>query len=192
VAARHRQVVPVSGLPSCANSRKMRLGPVLSTAPARIADGSLPGRFPIHYQEHRAMTAAKRLTLPDEDPVLRVVPMPADANVHGDVFGGWIMAQVDIGGAIRAARRANGRVATVAVNSFVFKEPVFVGDVLSIYARILKTGRTSITVDIAVYAERSGATADVVKVTEAIAVYVATGPDRLPRVLPPVAADGHA
>jgi acyl-CoA thioesterase YciA len=131
---------------------------------------------------------ASPLTLPDEDPVLRVMPMPADANVHGDVFGGWIMSQVDVGGAIRAARRANGRVATVAVNSFVFKEPVFVGDVLSIYARILKTGRTSITVDIAVYAERSGAVADVVKVTEAIAVYVATGPDRRPRPLP---AEGH-
>ena len=130
------------------------------------------------------MSPAPLLTLPDEDPVLRVVPMPADANVHGDVFGGWILSQVDIGGAIRAARRANGRVATVAVNSFVFKEPVFVGDVLSIYARILRTGRTSITVDVAVYAERSGATADVVKVTEAAVVYVATGPDRRPRPLP--------
>jgi len=126
------------------------------------------------------------LNLPDEDPVLRVVPMPSDANVHGDVFGGWIMAQVDIGGAIRAARRANGRVATVAVNSFVFKEPVFVGDVVSIYARILRTGRTSVTVDVAAYAERSGAEADVVKVTEATVVYVATGADRRPRVLPPL------
>jgi acyl-CoA thioesterase YciA len=95
------------------------------------------------------------------------------------------MSQVDIGGAIRAARRANGRVATVAVNSFVFKEPVYVGDVLSIYARILRTGRTSVTVDVAVYAERSGAVADVVKVTEAIVVYVATGADRRPRELPP-------
>jgi acyl-CoA thioesterase YciA len=127
------------------------------------------------------------LSLPEEDPVLRVMPMPADANVHGDVFGGWIMAQVDIGGAIRAARRANGRVTTVAVNSFVFKQPVFVGDVLSIYARILRTGRTSITVDVAVYAERSGMVADVVKVTEATLVYVATGPDRKPRPLPELA-----
>lgn len=130
------------------------------------------------------MTIELPLNLPNEDPVLRVVPMPSDANVHGDVFGGWIMAQVDIGGAIRAARRANGRVATVAVNSFVFKEPVFVGDVVSIYARILRTGRTSVTVDVAAYAERSGAVADVVKVTEATVVYVATGEDRRPRVLP--------
>jgi len=136
------------------------------------------------------------IVLPDEDPVLRVVPMPSDANVHGDVFGGWIMAQVDLGGSIPAARRAQGRVATVAVNSFDFKEPVFVGDVVSIYARILRTGRTSVTVDVAAYAERSGAVADVVKVTEATVVYVATGPDRRPRALPPLpdaaAADGHA
>lgn len=124
------------------------------------------------------------LSLPDEDPVLRVVPMPADANAHGDVFGGWIMSQVDLAGGIRASRRANGRVATVAVNSFVFKEPVFVGDVLSLYARILRTGRTSVTVDVAVYAERSGMSADVVKVTEATLVYVATDADRRPRVLP--------
>jgi len=120
--------------------------------------------------------------------------MPADANAHGDVFGGWIMAQVDIAGGIRAARRANGRVATVAVNSFVFKEPVFVGDVLSLYARILRTGRTSVTVDVAAYAERSRMSADVVKVTEATLVYVATDADRRPRVLPPLepgTADGY-
>jgi len=142
------------------------------------------------------MTHDPPISLPDEDPVLRVVPMPSDANVHGDVFGGWIMSQVDLGGSIPAARRAGGRVATVAVNSFVFKEPVFVGDVVSIYARILRTGRTSVTVDVAAYAERSGAVANVVKVTEATVVYVATGADRRPRPLPPLpgpaAAGGHA
>ncbi len=122
--------------------------------------------------------------LPKEDPVLRVVPMPADANAHGDVFGGWIMSQVDLAGGIRASRRANGRVATVAVNSFVFKEPVFVGDVLSLYARIIRSGRTSVTVDVAVYAERSRMSADVVKVTEATLVYVATDAERRPRLLP--------
>jgi acyl-CoA thioesterase YciA len=126
------------------------------------------------------------ISLPKEDPVLRVVPMPADANAHGDVFGGWIMSQVDLAGGIRAARRANGRVATVAVNSFVFKEPVFVGDVLSLYARILRSGRTSVTVDVAAYAERNRMSADVVKVTEATLVYVATDADRRPRVLPPL------
>ncbi len=156
---------------------------------ARTGAAATPG----DATESTVMSTPPLLRLPDEDPVLRVVPMPADANFHGDVFGGWIMSQVDIGGAIRAARRANGRVATVAVNSFVFKEPVLVGDVVSIYARILRTGRTSITVDVAAYAERSGAIADVVKVTEATVVYVATGADRRPRPLPPAPPeDPHA
>lgn len=88
------------------------------------------------------------LELPQKQPALRVVPQPSDANVHGDVFGGWIMSQVDIAGSIPATRRANGRVATVAVNSFVFKQPVFVGDLLSFYASIIKTGNTSVTVEI--------------------------------------------
>lgn len=125
--------------------------------------------------------------LPQKQPALRVVPQPADANVHGDVFGGWIMSQVDIAGSIPASRRANGRVATVAVNSFVFKQPVFVGDLLSFYASILKTGRTSITVDVEVYAHRMGLTGEIVKVTEATLTYVATGPDRRPRPLPDIA-----
>ncbi|CAN0623376.1 Acyl-CoA thioester hydrolase YciA [Burkholderia multivorans] len=125
--------------------------------------------------------------LPQKQPALRVVPQPADANVHGDVFGGWIMSQVDIAGSIPASRRANGRVATVAVNSFVFKQPVFVGDLLSFYASILKTGRTSITVDVEVYAHRMGLTGEIVKVTEATLTYVATGPDRRPRPLPEIA-----
>ena len=86
-------------------------------------------------------------TLPaNRDAVLRVMPMPADANIHGDVFGVWIMSQVDIAGSIPAARRAAGRVATVAVNAFQFKQPVFVGDLLSFYTSIIKTGKTSITV----------------------------------------------
>jgi acyl-CoA thioesterase YciA len=130
------------------------------------------------------MTEATRL--PDGIPVLRVMPMPADANIHGDVFGGWIMAQVDIAGAVPAARRANGRVATIAVTSFLFKNPVFVGDLLSFYAHVLKTGTTSITVEVEVYAERMRLETEVVKVTEATLVYVATGPDRKPRALPPL------
>ncbi len=127
--------------------------------------------------------------LPDAIPVLRVMPMPADANIHGDVFGGWIMANVDVAGAVPAARRANGRVATIAVTSFLFKNPVFVGDLLSFYARVLKTGHTSITVEVEVYAERNRLQAEVVKVTEATLVYVATDEDRRPRPLPPL-ADG--
>ena len=117
--------------------------------------------------------------------VLRVMPMPADANVHGDVFGGWIMSQVDIAGSLPAVRRANGRVATVAVNSFVFKQPVFVGDLLSFYADVVKVGRTSITVFVEVYAQRNRLVDEVVKVTEATLTYVATDEDRQPRPLPP-------
>jgi acyl-CoA thioesterase YciA len=142
------------------------------------------------------MTEPASTRLPDDDPTLRVVPMPGDANAHGDVFGGWIMAQVDLAGAVRAARRAKGRVATVAVNSFVFKEPVFVGDLLSCYARLVRSGRTSVTVDVSVYAERgtmTGARAgEVVKVTEATLVYIATGPDRRPRELPPLPTEDKA
>lgn len=122
----------------------------------------------------------------DRIAVLRMLPMPADANIHGDVFGGWIMSHVDIAGAIPAARRANGRVATIAVTSFVFKEPVFVGDLVSFYAQILKTGHTSITVDVEVYAERNRLEGEVVKVTEATLVYVATDNQRKPRPLPPL------
>ncbi len=125
-------------------------------------------------------------SLPEGMPTLRVMPMPSDANIHGDVFGGWIMAQVDIAGALPAVRRANGRVGTVAVNSFVFKQPVFVGDLLSFYAKIVKTGRTSITVNVEVYAERNRLQADIVKVTEATLTYVATGEDRRPRELPAI------
>ena len=125
-------------------------------------------------------------SLPEGMPTLRVMPMPSDANIHGDVFGGWIMAQVDIAGALPAVRRANGRVGTVAVNSFVFKQPVFVGDLLSFYAKIVKTGRTSITVNVEVYAERNRLQADTVNVTDATLTYVATGEDRRPRELPPI------
>ncbi len=132
------------------------------------------------------MSDAENSRLPEGMPTLRVMPMPADANVHGDVFGGWIMAQVDIAGALPAVRRANGRVGTVAVNSFVFKQPVFVGDLLSFYAKIVKTGTTSITVNVEVYAERNRLQAEIVKVTEATLTYVATGEDRRPRALPPL------
>jgi acyl-CoA thioesterase YciA len=133
------------------------------------------------------MNSTELTELPPGMPTLRVMPMPADANIHGDVFGGWIMAQVDIAGAVPAARRANGRVGTVAVNSFVFKHPVFVGDLLSFYSKIVKTGTTSITVNVEVYAERNRLQAEIVKVTEATLTYVAVGEDRRPRALPPPA-----
>lgn len=120
----------------------------------------------------------------DRVPELRVMPMPSDANVHGDVFGGWIMSQVDLAGAVQAIRRANGRVATVAVNSFLFKHPVLVGDLLSFYADIVRVGRTSITVFVQVYAQRNRLQGECVKVTEATLTYVATDDQRKPRVVP--------
>ena len=125
------------------------------------------------------------MALPDREPTLRLVPMPADANQHGDIFGGWVMSQVDIAGGVVAARRARGRVATVAVNSFVFKQPVMIGDLVSFYATISRVGRTSITVDVEVYAQRNPGDAICVTVTEASLTYVAVGLDRRPRELPP-------
>jgi acyl-CoA thioesterase YciA len=123
--------------------------------------------------------------LPAREPVLRVVPMPADVNQHGDIFGGWIMAQVDIAGGVVAARQARGRVATVAVNSFTFKQPVSVGDLVSFYAEITKTGRTSVTVAVEVFAQRNPGDVVTVKVTEASLTYVAVGADRRPRPVSP-------
>jgi acyl-CoA thioesterase YciA len=125
-------------------------------------------------------------TLPQgEQPVLRIVPMPADTNAQGTIFGGWVMAQVDVAGSIPAYERAQGSVVTVAVNSFVFREPVFVGDLVSFYARICKVGLTSITVDVEVFAQRGRlGRADAVKVTEAQLTYVAVDRERKPRALP--------
>ncbi len=130
------------------------------------------------------MIEGSELALPDGMPQLRVVPMPADANVYGDVFGGWIMAQVDLAGSLPAAHRANGRVATIAVNSFVFRQPVFVGDLLSFYTQIVRVGTTSITVNVEVYAERNRLQSEIVKVTEATLTYVATDETRRPRPVP--------
>jgi acyl-CoA thioesterase YciA len=124
-------------------------------------------------------------TLPDRQPTLRVAAMPSDANYTGDIFGGWLMGQVDIAGSIPAVHRAKGRVATIAVNSFVFKQPIFVGDIVSFYARILKVGTTSVTVDVEVYVQRDPENPTCLKVTEATLTYVAVGEDRKPRPLPP-------
>lgn len=113
--------------------------------------------------------------------VLRVMPMPADANHNGDVFGGWIMAQVDIAGSILPARLSRGRITTVAVKEFLFKQPVSIGDLLSFYAQVVRVGRTSITVQVEVIAERNPASLHVVKVTEAQLTYVAIDKDGKPR-----------
>ncbi|MBK6471303.1 MAG: acyl-CoA thioesterase [Betaproteobacteria bacterium] len=124
-------------------------------------------------------------TLPNgAELVLRVMPMPADANANGDVFGGWIMAQVDLAGAVLPVRIAKGRIATVAVNQFVFKQPVSIGDLLSFYARVTRIGNTSISVHVEVYAERNPADLQVVKVTEADLTYVAIDGHGQPRPVP--------
>lgn len=112
---------------------------------------------------------------------MRVMPMPADTNANGDVFGGWIMAQVDLAGSVLPARLSRGRVATVAVNQFIFKQPISIGDLLSFYAGIERVGRTSITVHVEVYAERDPANPHVVKVTEASLTYVAIDHEGKPR-----------
>jgi acyl-CoA thioesterase YciA len=119
-----------------------------------------------------------------KQPALRVVPMPADANQNGDIFGGWIMAQVDIAGGTLAGRVARGRVATVAVKEFVFKQPVQIGDVLSFYADVVRIGTTSVTINVEVFAERRPSDPTVVKVTEATLTYVAIDRDGRPRPVP--------
>ncbi len=101
----------------------------------------------------------------DRQPTIRIIPMPADTNANGTIFGGWVMAQVDLAGSVPAVSRAMGQVATVAVNSFVFKEPVFVGDLVSFYAQVVKTGRTSIPLDVKVYAQPARFGSETVKVT---------------------------
>lgn len=124
--------------------------------------------------------------LPQErEPVIRVLAMPADTNAAGDIFGGWIMSQVDIAGSVTAYRRAKGRVVTVAVNSFEFHQPVFVGDLVSCYAEVTRIGRTSLTVKVEVFAERQRREEECIKVTEATLTYVAVDDERKPRPVPP-------
>lgn len=118
---------------------------------------------------------------PDMELVMRVMPMPKDANGNGDIFGGWIMSQVDLAGCVLPGRVSRGRVTTVAVNEFIFRNAVSVGDLLSFYARVERIGNTSITVHVEVWAERQPADPILVKVTEAKATYVAIDRDGRPR-----------
>lgn len=118
------------------------------------------------------------------NPTTRLLAMPRDTNASGDIFGGWLMAQVDIAGAICAHERARGRVVTVSVNSFHFRAPVYVGDVISCYAQVTAVGNTSLTVAVEVYAERERDPLQVVKVTEATLTYVAVDAARNKRPVP--------
>lgn len=123
----------------------------------------------------------------DKELVLKVIPMPADTNANGDIFGGWVMAQVDLAASVLPARHVRGRMATVAVNEFVFKHPVLVGDILSFYSSIKRIGRTSVTVDVEVFAERFCEQGRYVKVTEALVTYVAIDAEGRPRPVPQTA-----
>lgn len=116
--------------------------------------------------------------------VMKVIPMPADVNANGDIFGGWVMAQVDLAGSVLPARYVKGRMATIAVNEFIFKQPVRVGDILSFFAAIRRVGNTSITVQVEVFAERYGAQGQYMKVTEASLTYVAIDEQGRPRPIP--------
>ncbi len=122
--------------------------------------------------------------LPAAAPLIRVMAMPADANPNGDIFGGWLLAQMDLAGGNLAVQRARGRCATVAVDGMVFHQPVFVGDEVSCYGEVVRTGRSSMTIRIEAW-RRNLASGEVRKVTQAIFTYVALGEDRRPRALPP-------
>ena len=117
----------------------------------------------------------------DKELVLKVIPMPADCNANGDIFGGWVMAQVDLAGSVVPARHVDGRLATVAVNQFIFKQPVKVGDILSFFATVTRIGTTSITVQVEVFAERFRSQGRYIKVTEASLTYVASDDFGKPR-----------
>ena len=123
-------------------------------------------------------------TPPTLDPALRTIAMPADANASGDIFGGWVLSQMDLAGGSLAGQRARGRVATVAITSMSFHLPVFVGDEVSCYGRVIKVGRSSMTVHIESWARRHRS-GERVKVTEGTFTYVAIGEDRKPRPVPP-------
>ncbi|RYX89730.1 MAG: acyl-CoA thioesterase [Comamonadaceae bacterium] len=136
-----------------------------------------------------ANSSVPQVHLPtDKELVLKVIPMPADCNANGDIFGGWVMAQVDLAGSVVPARHVAGRMATVAVNQFIFKQPVRVGDILSFFAAVTRIGTTSVTVQVEVYAERFGAQKQYVKVTEASLTYVAIDDMGKPRPIPKPAA----
>jgi acyl-CoA thioesterase YciA len=144
-----------------------------------------PERYQSHIVPMSDNSSALNVQLPtDKELVLKVIPMPADCNANGDIFGGWVMAQVDLAGSVIPARYTQGRMATVAVNEFIFKQPVRIGDILSFFSSLTRIGRTSITVQVEVYAERYHAQGQYIKVTEASLTYVAIDDNGKPREVP--------
>ncbi len=137
-----------------------------------------------HLQALVENNMSQTIQLPtSRNPALRLVPLPKDTNSAGDIFGGWIMSQVDIAGSVEAHRIAKGRVVTVAVKEFKFHKPVYVGDLVSCYAEVSHIGNTSITIFVEVFSERNRLTQEAVKVTEAIVTYVAIDKQGNPRVI---------
>ena len=149
-----------------------------SAAPGNSVNNSANASAEVQLQTIKAQLPT------DKELVLKMIPMPADCNANGDIFGGWVMAQVDVAGAVLPARYVDGRMATVAVNQFIFKQPVRVGDILSFFASVTRIGNTSITVQVEVYAERLRAQGHYVKVTEASLTYVAIDDNGKPRPVP--------
>ena len=132
-----------------------------------------------------AHSSSEPVALPtDKELVLKVIPMPGDTNGNGDIFGGWVMAQVDLAGSVLPARYTQGRMATVAVNEFIFKQPVRVGDILSFFSSVTRLGRTSVTVQVEVYAEHFERQGQYMKVTQALLTYVAIDDQGRPREIP--------
>lgn len=156
---------------------------------AGAAAGRLEGRmgdnsekFQVRIVPMSTVPSPAHVQLPvDQELVLKVIPMPGDCNANGDIFGGWVMAQVDLAGSVLPARYTQGRMATVAVNEFIFKQPVRVGDILSFFSKVSRIGRTSITVKVEVYAERYRSQGNYTKVTEASLTYVAIDDQGRPR-----------
>ncbi|WP_018185379.1 acyl-CoA thioesterase [Kaistia granuli] len=132
------------------------------------------------------MTTASAPEFPHQTtiPVIRTIAMPHDTNPSGDIFGGWLMSQMDLGASTIATRRARGRTVTAAVDGMSFLSPVFVGDEVTIYGKVISTGRTSIRVFVETW-RRNRLTDDVNKVTEATFTFVSIDTDRKPRALPP-------
>ena len=122
---------------------------------------------------------------PPRDPILRVVPRPADINANGHIFGGWVLSQMDIAGGIVAGREAQGAVATVAIETMEFIAPILLRDIISIYAHIERRGRTSLAIRLEVVATRDRGEKEV-KVTEGVFTFVALDANHRPRALPPV------
>jgi acyl-CoA thioesterase YciA len=122
------------------------------------------------------------------DPIIRTVPQPADMNGNGDIFGGWVLSQMDVAGGALAAKVAKGRVATVAITAMTFVEPIKVGDMVSIYGEVAKIGRSSITIDLETVVQRRHETAEI-QVTHGTFVFVAIDEEGRPR---PIAKEAVA